>query len=116
MQADDVTLLDIENETMLVKTNLSKLEELPLLGGWVSVFELQLESQKKYRGKCLIYSESNEINNDGQMCRRGHHLYVSDKRDLCSVEHELTESLIEFSRQSFSTAQKLMKYAEDMLS
>ena len=62
IQSDSVTLLNLDIETSLVTSNLAKLKETPLLGGWVATLQTQLESTEEeghatYRLKNIILGE-----------------------------------------------------------
>ena len=42
------------------------------------------------------------LNVDAQRRRRGHHLFVTDRRDASAIKNEVVESLKEFVSQRFS--------------
>ena len=92
IQSDNVTLLDIQREVTLVKTSICSLQKTPLLGGWVSSLEAQsqlVESDER----SFYMLKGIELTSDEPRRRRGHHLFVTDRRNLSAIKVEVTEAL-----------------------
>jgi hypothetical protein len=74
----------------------------PLIGGWQ---ETVLQS--------VVENDSGTFLNGVHLSvpvarRQSHHLYVSDKRDVKTVQNEIAESLVEFLHQRFSVDDALL--------
>ena len=92
IQSNNVTLLDIQQEVTLVKTSISSLQKTPLLGGWVS--SLQAQSQLVESDERSFYMlKGIKLTSDEPRRRRGHHLFVADRRNLSAIKVDVTEAL-----------------------
>ena len=101
IQGDGITIINLHEQIHLVKRNLSNVEGSPLLGGWVSALENQMERDGPVctlRGIELSVQERR---------RKGHHLYVTDRRDTTAVQHEIILSLTDFLEQRFSADEQI---------
>lgn len=103
-----MTILDMEHLTTGVSSRLLKLKDDYLLGGWVQCLKdaVSTESDDSITLKGIPLAKEQP-----RRCKE-HHKYVSDKRDVTSVCHEVVHSLVEFLAQRFemdAPLQKLLK-------
>lgn len=78
MQSDSVTMLDLSKETDIVKNRLRLLKSEPLIGGRVNALNYSIvQSNKNSPTICRI-----PLKPICRRCRKIHHLFVSDRREL----------------------------------
>ena len=98
LQSDSTTILDVDSLTTNVKLKLGSLKDTALLGGWVS----QLQEQIKYCADGQMHLKDVQLQSTVRR-RSEHHRFITDHRDISAVKNEITECLIEFLSQRFST-------------
>ena len=108
LQSDTTTILDVDKFTSNVKSQLLKLKEVPLLGGWKET--LKEEIKETDEGVVLLKDVVLNVSNR----RLGeHHKFVSDKREFFAVENEIISALVEFLTQRFSVDEERLSIAKD---
>ena len=106
MQADGVTLLDLETCTESVKTQLQSLLNTRLIGGWEEALIFGIcEDGLSLKGIALSIPRE----------RRVHHLFVPALRDLTAVKKEIVYCLVEFLDQRFGVDQKILKVVKPFI-
>jgi hypothetical protein len=105
LQADSITICDMDKLTCQVRARLTDLKERPLLGGWVEALEEQIitldSGLQMLKGVELIPTMQNR--------RKSHHLYVPDHRNVESVCNEVVDFLVEFLQQRFEVDEEVMQ-------
>jgi len=94
MQSNDVPILDFNRLTCFLKTRLLAMEEKHLPGGWVKAMQ---DSITQECDGAMLMKGMKLTSRTRQL--KEHHLYVSDKRDVKAVCHEVLHYLVEYLSQ-----------------
>ena len=77
LQGDSITLVDVFQKTETVKTQISDLKNIPLVGGWIKALKENKKSDEK--GNETLH---NIVLKNAKCSRRQHQKYVTDNRTL----------------------------------
>jgi hypothetical protein len=111
LQSDSVTIIDIARLTENVKAKLFSLVQTPLLGGWASTLQGQMESDPENSEVRLKGIELHTATSR----RKEHHKFVTDRRDSMAVTNEVIQSLVEFLTQRFSADDRLLSVVKPFI-
>jgi len=95
--SDSATILDIDNFNSQVKVKLTSLKETPLLGGWVSQLQEQMQSGVDGHVQIKKFKLLSTVRR-----RSKHNKFITDHRDISAVKNEVIESLVEYLSQRFA--------------
>lgn len=104
LQADYVTIYDLEEKKIAFIKCLDNLKESPLMGGWEQTLNNSVIETKTFNSTDIEDYEisihlkgftlhEKTINN---MRRKLHHLYITDHRSFCAIRHDSLEHVINY--------------------
>lgn len=91
-----MTLVNLDTETSLVISNLEKIKETPLLGGWVATLQTQMESTEE-EGHATYKLKNITLGEERGRRSKDHHLCVTGKTDSAALQKDLVQSLSQSS-------------------
>lgn len=116
MQADYVTIYDLEEKKNAILKCFDNLKKSPLMGGWEETLSNSVIETKIFNSTNSNDSNSNENKiqlkgftlhekTDNNMRRKQHHLYITDHRSFCAIRNDSLEHLINYINERLDSSE-----------
>lgn len=113
LQADYVTIYDLEEKKNAVLKCLDNLEKSPLVGGWEETLNNSVIVTKTFSStNCNDYEKKIQLKGftlhektDNEIRRKQHHLYITDHRSFCAIRNDSLKHLINYINERLDSSE-----------